>query len=195
MGSAPSGSPQQEVYSSLLDEVSRLKAIVQKLLLLSLADTGRLQLKCEPVNLTRMLENVIEDCRAQAPHLTVEQTLAPDVYVNADADLLEQALQNLAGNAIKYNRQNGRIRFELIKESSRVVVGIANTGPRIPPTDHERIFERFYRGDKSRSNSVEGVGLGLSLSREIVRAHDGELTLEGSNNDLNRFAVQLPALG
>jgi heavy metal sensor kinase len=188
---APAGSPQQEVYSSLLEEVSRLKAIVQKLLLLSLADAGRLQLQRKPVNLTRMLEGVIEDCRLQAPHLTVEQTLAPDVQMDADAELLEQALQNLASNAIKYNCEGGRIGFELAKEADRVFVRVANTGSGIPPEDRERIFERFYRGNKSRSGQGGGVGLGLSLSREIIRAHGGELVLEERDDDLPCFAAEL----
>jgi len=74
---APSGSPQQEVYSSLLDEISRLKAIVQKLLLLSLVDAGRLQLQLQPVNLSAMLANVIEDCQAQAPTLKIESQIPP----------------------------------------------------------------------------------------------------------------------
>ena len=104
---APDNSPQQKAYSSLLDEIHHLKAIVQKLLILSLADAGRLQLKREPVSLTAMLENIIEDCQAQAPALAIEQDLAPDVRVSADPDLLEQAIQNLAGNAIKYNCDNG----------------------------------------------------------------------------------------
>ena len=69
---------------------------------------------------------------------------------------------------------------------------VANTGPGIPPAGRDRIFERFYRGDKSRSGRVDGVGLGLSLSREIVRAHGGELTLECSDENLTRFAVKLP---
>jgi hypothetical protein len=181
--SAPAGSPQQEIFSSLLDEISRLKAIVQKLLLLSIADAGQLGLKYELVNLTRLLENVIEDCRAQAPHLAVEQALAPDVCVNADPDLLEQALQNLATNAIKYNQPDGRIRFELVKEADRAIVRVANTGPGVPTADRERIFERFYRADPARSGRVEGVGLGLSLSREIVRAHglDRQVSLQAGD--------------
>jgi len=193
--SAPTGSPQQQVFCGLLDEISRLKAIVQKLLLLSLADAGRLKLTLDPVNLTRLLENVIEDCRAQAPHLKVEQTLTPDVCVSADPDLLEQALQNLAVNAIKYNQSDGRIRFELAQEAQRVLVRVANTGPGIAPADRERVFERFYRADPSRSDGVDGVGLGLSLSREIIRAHGGELILESSDDGLTRFAVMLPANG
>lgn len=189
---APAGSAQQEVFSSLLDEVSRLKAIVQKLLLLSLADAGRLQLQKQAVNLTRLLEGVIEDCRLQAPHLTVEQKLAPAVVAQADPELLEQALQNLASNAIKYNCEPGRIRFELSTEADRAVVRVANTGPGIPEADRERIFGRFHRGDKSRSGRVEGMGLGLSLAREIIRAHDGELALEAGDASETRFAVTLP---
>ncbi len=189
--SAPAGSAQQEVFSSLLDEVSRLKAIVQKLLLLSLADAGRLQPHRERASITRMLENVIEDCRLQAPHLTIEQALAPDVQVAADPELLEQAVQNLASNAIKYNRENGSIRFELATDAARVLLRVSNPG--IAPLDRERIFERFYRSDKSRSQRVEGTGLGLSLSREILRAHGGELVLEESSNGVTTFALHLPA--
>jgi len=191
---APSGSLQQEVYSSLLDEISRLKAIVQKLLLLSLADAGRLQLQLQPVNLSAMLANVVEDCQAQAPALKVENQLASDIHVNADPDLLEQALQNLASNAIKYNYDGGTVRFELTKAADRVLISVTNTGPEILPADRDRIFERFYRADKSRSGRVEGVGLGLSLAREIVWAHGGDLSLEVSDNHLTRFVVKLSAI-
>ena len=190
--STPAGSSQQEIFSSLLDEVCRLKAIVQKLLLLSLADAGQLKLKLETFNLTRLLENIIEDCQAQAPHLTVKINLAPDVQVSADPDLLEQALQNLASNAIKYNQKDGIIRFELTQDSEQIQVHVANTGPGIPDLDRGRIFERFFRTDQSRSHRVEGVGLGLSLSREIIRAHGGELILEERGDDLTRFKAVLP---
>jgi two-component system, OmpR family, heavy metal sensor histidine kinase CusS len=191
---APSGSPQQEVYSSLLDEISRLKAIVQKLLLLSLADAGRLQLHRAPVNLTRMVENVIEDCRLLAPYLAVEHQVMPEANVRADADLLEQALQNLASNAVKYNHDGGGIRFELTAKAERLLVRVSNTGSSIPPADRERIFERFYRSDRSRSGRIEGVGLGLSLSREILRAHGGDLVLEPTDAPLTVFTAWLPSI-
>jgi signal transduction histidine kinase len=193
IGNAPAGSPQQEVFSSLLDEIDHLNAVSQKLLLLSLADAGRLQLTCEPVNLSRILANVAEDTEAQAPHLTVETQLAAEVVVSADAHLLEQVLQNLATNAIKFNQPDGRIRFELTTEADRVCVRVANTGPSIAPADRERLFERFYRADRSRSQRVEGVGLGLSLSREIIRAHGGAIGLENSDASLTQFLVTLPS--
>ncbi len=194
LGNAPPESPQQEVYSSLLDEISRLKAIVQKLLLLSLADAGRLQLQLQPVNLSVMLANVVEDCHAQAPALKIENQIPPNLLVNADPDLLEQALQNLATNAIKYNRDNGLVRFELLAEGGQVLIRVANTGSPIPPGDRDRIFERFYRANPARSGQVDGTGLGLSLAREIIRAHDGDLILEASDDQFTRFAVKLPAI-
>jgi len=195
MESAPSGSPPQEVYSSLLEEISRLKAIVQKLLLLSLADAGRLQLQLQPVDLSAMLTNIVEDCLAQAPTLKIESQIPPGFQISADPDLLEQALQNLASNAIKYNYPGGLVQFELVTEGNQMAVRIANTGPTIPPIDRERIFERFYRADPARSGKVEGTGLGLSLAREIVRAHGGELILDASDNRLTRFAAILPIAG
>ena len=77
-------------------------------------------------------------------------------------------------------------------DSKQILVRVANTGPGIPDTDRGRIFERFFRADQSRSHRVEGVGLGLSLSREIIRAHGGDLILEESDDNLTRFKVVLP---
>jgi two-component system heavy metal sensor histidine kinase CusS len=190
--SAPGDSHQQEVFSSLLDEVYRFKAIVQKLLLLSQADAGRLQLHRETVNLTQMLEGVVEDCRLQAPHLSVDQALSPAIEVKADQDLLEQAIQNLATNAVKYNCEQGHIRFELKEESNQAIICVSNTGPEISFADRERIFERFYRADKSRSHRVGGVGLGLSLAREIIRSHGGELTLDPVRDNMTCFSARIP---
>ena len=190
----PPDSPRQETFASLLEEVARLKAIVQKLLLLSLADAGQIKLQLEPVNLTNLLENVVEDCKAQAPHLSIEQKLNDKVVLRADPILLEQALQNLASNAVKYNRQNGYIRFDLALEADSIIIRVANSGPGIPPDDQPRIFERFFRTDQSRSQAGGGAGLGLSLSREIVRVHGGELILEASGHDETCFKISFPVL-
>ena len=198
LNTAPPGSPAAETYASLLDEVQRLKAIIQKLLLLSLADSGRLELHREPTDLAQLLANVTEDATALAPTLRIEPALPTRVDVLADATLLEQALQNLAANAIKYNRPDGLIRFALKTEpAARVAtVTVCNTGPGITPADRPRVFERFYRGDRSRHrpSAASGVGLGLSLSREIIRAHGGDLTLSPAREtgDWTEFVVTIP---
>ena len=193
LATAPAGSTQQQTYTSLLEEVHRLKAIVQKLLLLSLADSGRLELHREPTDLTALLTNVIEDSTALAPTLTIERNLAAGITVEADAVLLEQALQNLAGNAIKYNREGGRIHFALRVESGVALVEVGNTGSGIAAEDQTRVFERFFRGDRVRNRQSAGVGLGLSLSREILRAHGGDLKLGSSSDDWTLFVASLPS--
>ncbi len=190
--SAPAGSTHQQVYSSLLDDVQRLKAIVQKLLLLSLADSGKLELHCAQVDLSALLHNVIEDTTALAPQLQIEYVVPDGVFVEGDSVLLEQALQNLAGNALKYNRVGGVVRFTLKIEGNLVVVTVGNTGPGIAAEDRPHIFERFYRGDRARNREAPtSVGLGLSLSREIVRAHGGDLTLGPAQPDWTTFVATL----
>ncbi|MCX6956727.1 MAG: ATP-binding protein [Verrucomicrobia bacterium] len=190
---APSGSPSQQTYSSLLDDVQRLKAILEKLLLLSLADSGRLVLDRAPTDLGALLANIVEDSSALAPHLMFETDLPPGVIVSADAILLEQALQNLAGNALKYNRPEGVVRLTVSQRGDSAVITMANTGPGIAEEDRPRIFERFYRGDPARTRDrTSGAGLGLSLSREILRAHGGDLALAPAAAPWTTFVATLP---
>ncbi len=188
----PPGSPQQQSYNKLLEEVQRLKSIMRKLLLLSLADSGQLKLTFEPLDLSSILESVYEDTQILAPQLSVQRDIASGVWVNADRDLLRQVVQNLTGNAIKYNRKGGTIHFRLRSDGQAVRLSIANTGKGIPATERERIFDRFYRADPSRNRKVEGVGLGLSLAREIARAHHGDLQLDDTRDGIVAFTLTLP---
>jgi len=190
--SAELGSNQQQQYSTLLEEVQRLKSIIRKLLLLSLADSGQLKLNLEPVNISETLEAVCEDIEILAPHLTAEKYIDSDVWVMADADLIRQVIQNLTNNAIKYNHDGGSITLRLRCEGPVVTFSISNSGRTVPPEDRDRIFDRFYRGDKARSRRVDGVGLGLSLAREIARAHQGNLVLEDTPDGTNAFTLTLP---
>jgi len=192
---APDGSEQQQVCSNLLEEVQRLKAIVQKLLLLSRADSGRLQPALARVDLSSAVEDALEDTRALAPHLTVEGHVTPGLQMMADRALLQQVLQNLVSNAIKYNREGGAIEIRLRRTGAVAELTVANTGAGIPLEDRDKVFERFYRADRARSRGVDGVGLGLSLAQEIVRAHQGTLVLAGSQEGWTRFRVTLPLVG
>lgn len=188
---APAESEQQRLCTDLLDEVSRLRAIVRKLLLLSLADAGRLEPAREPVNLAELAETLAEDAAALADGIAVRAEIDPSVRVRGDADLLRQALANLAANAVKYNRPDGSVTIRLTPVGPWAELSVSNTGPGIPPADQDRVFERFYRADPSRSRRVDGQGLGMSLAREIFRAHGGDLVLAGSGDDLTTFTGRL----
>lgn len=179
---------------ALVPEICRLKAIVEKLLLLSKADAGRLHLMLEPANLVELVEESIEDAAILGPELTIERELPREAWVSVDRCLMRQVLQNLTSNAVKYNRQGGMIRYHMLHSEEGVILEIANTGPPIMPEHRERVFDRFYRCDTSRSPAEDGVGLGLSLAREIVTAHHGELRLKQAENDgLVVFSMSVPA--
>lgn len=181
----------QRLCAGLLEELQRLKNIVRKLLLLSLADAGELRLKRESVDLKALLENAMEDAGILAPHLLVEMRVGGSVSIPADPDLMAQVVQNLVSNAIKYNREDGFIRLELERTPEGIRLAVTNSGPPIPAADQPRLFERFYRADPSRTRAIEGAGLGLSLAREIARAHGGDLVLERSDASGTTFALLL----
>ena len=189
---AKAGSEEQQRYSGLLEEVQRLKAIVQKLLILARADAGRLELRLEPLDLSAMIESAAEDVSAIAPHLQIEKKINPGIVIKADPDLLAQVLRNLTSNAVKYNQGNGLIKFQLSVCDKKAILIISNTGVPIPASDREKIFNRFYRVDQSRSKTVSGAGLGLSLAREIVYAHHGDLVLDGASGNVVSFKMSLP---
>lgn len=190
---AAPGSPAQQVFGNLLEETQRLKTITGGLLLLARADAGQLEPETRAVDLSAMLEGMVEDMKvlAEPARLDFEIDLGRGIQVLADPALLRTALLNLFSNAVKYNEPGGRIRATLTARDQQVVFEIGNSGPGIPETDRARIFTRFHRGDSARQRTIDGVGLGLSLAREIVRAHGGELDLLQSHDGWTSFGLTL----
>ncbi len=190
---AEDGSTMQAELTGILDEVRRLSTISSKLLLLSQADAGSLKIHAEPFNLSRALTDLVEDTAMLAPHLLVTGDIQPGLTIHADSSLLPQVLHNLISNAIKYNVDHGWIRISTAILPKQVEVQVANPSPGILPADRNRIFDRFFRADPNRSRQVEGVGLGLSVSREIARAHGGDLVLNVDLANVVQFSMFLPS--
>lgn len=191
---AEPGSPAQQVFGNLLEETQRLKRITRGLLLLSQADAGQLQLAIEDVDLSAELEGLIEDARVLAgdSNLAFDVRIRPHVRVQADRSLLQMALLNLLRNAVKYNEPGGALAVALEAGDTQALLTVCNSGPGIPPSDQPRVFERFYRADQTRTGAQLGLGLGLSLAREILHAHRGRLVLVESRPGRTCFEVTLP---
>jgi two-component system, OmpR family, heavy metal sensor histidine kinase CusS len=188
------GSEVQQRLSNLLDEVRRLSTIMRKLLLLSLADAGKMSLYLVEVDMSELLTLMLEDVELLAPHLTVQTNITNELWVQGDRDLLIQVLQNLFSNAIKYNLTNGWIQIHAHQTQTTLYITIANGSKDIPASERSRIFDRFHRGDPARTRKVEGIGLGLSLAREIARAHRGDLTLDSTSSGQTAFTLTLPIM-
>lgn len=192
--SCPPGSPEEASLLNLQEENQRLKRITQSLLLLSQVDSGKLKLTVEDVDLSSELEALAEDAEylCAKEGLEFSSDISPGLKVRADRVLLIQAVQNLLSNAIKYNdAEGGRVACKLYADGTDAVVVFSNTGTPIPAADQEKVFERFYRVDKARGPAVEGFGLGLNISQEIVRAHGGTLRLAESGVEGTRMELRL----
>jgi heavy metal sensor kinase len=189
---AQDGSDMQANLASILDEVRRLTTISQKLLLLSQADAGKLAIASTPLDLSSMLEDLLEDTRMLAPHIPVSGDVHIGFVILGEASLLRQVLHNLISNAIKYNTTPGWIHFSTSHTAKEVQIHVTNASYGIPAALHARVFERFFRVDSAHSRTIEGVGLGLSVSREIARAHGGDLVMKADSSGVVQFTLVLP---
>lgn len=195
MAGASPGSETQRLCSRLIEALARLRSVIDKLLLLSQADAGRLALQPTAFELSEALVEAAEDVRILGPEISVETAVAAGVLVEADPHLLPQLLQNLLGNAVRHNHPGGRVRVALERHEDHAHLVVSNTGPGIPAAEVPRLFERFHRIDASRSRTGGGAGLGLSLAREIAHAHGGTLTLVASDASWTTFRLRLPLRG
>jgi len=191
---AAAGSPEQQTLNSLLEETHRLGGIIRSLLLLSRADAGRLVTNRETIDLTAMIRELAEDAAvsAEACGIRVECAIAEGICISGDPQLLRTAILNLLTNAVKHNHPGGAVTITLSAAPEAATLEIANTGATVADEERGDIFERFHRGRDARDASREGVGLGLSLAREIIAGHDGALALAEDRGDgMTRFVATL----
>ena len=179
---------------SMLEETARLTHLVESLLLLTRADSGRLLLNRKEHDVTRLVDRAVEDMRIMAEEKSqrLMTSVQSGVQSNVDEDTLRRALVNILDNAIKYTPAGGTISVSLKESTSALVVEVTDTGPGIPAEHQERIFDRFYRVEKDRSREIGGAGLGLAIANWAVEANGGRIELESKNNKGSTFRIVLP---
>jgi len=192
------GEAQERTLLGLLEQVDRLQKITATLLLLARFDAGKAPLTCDPVDLSKLAAEVGEDTEllATSKKIRVRAEFARGLDVSGDARLLRRMLLNLVDNAVRHNRPNGEVQLTLRRDESAhtAVFSVGNTGPGIPPARHAELFQRFFRLAADRNPESGGTGLGLSLCREIVLAHSGQIGLARGEPDYTEFTVTLPLL-
>jgi signal transduction histidine kinase len=176
----------------LLHRIHHLSSVVENLLLLSRADAGRLELSQARFELGEVLEGVLDDAHtlAEPLDLTVEANIPKHLRLKADPTFVAMIAQNLVENAVKYNTPGGRIRVEARAVNGEVEMTIGNTGDGIPKGRASLLFERFCRGRGGAR--VPGHGLGLSIARELARAHGGDVEMVRSEGSWTEMRVRLP---
>ena len=188
----------REALQHILNETERTSLLIEDLLALARADSGREFLNPQPVELTELLQDCVKVWKplaARAGHeLTLSCSEGRRVWVMADESALRRVLTILLDNAVKYTPAPGHIDVDLEERDRNAVVSVNDTGIGIPAAEQPKIFERFYRVDKARGRALGGAGLGLAIARWIVERHGGSITVESTPKKGSRFSVQMPAV-
>src|SRR3990170_4687128 len=182
-----------ETISSLHEEVLRLVRLVEALHVLSLFDARLPRARLQPVDMAALVRRLVDLRRVEcaAKGITLQSQVTVNGAAGADPDLLSQALHNLIDNAVKYTPAGGEVRVEVVPEGAGVRIAVTNTGEGISPEDLPFIFERFFRGEKSRSRELGGAGIGLYIVQEVARVHGGRVGAE-SRDGLTSVWLTLP---
>jgi heavy metal sensor kinase len=185
----------RESLAIIQDEARRLTRLVEDLLNLARADAGHDRLQPEEIYLNDFVEECCRSAQAQSRQKGVRlvTSVKSDVPLRGDARLLRRLIANLLDNAIRYTPSGGQVDARLESSEGQAKLTIADTGVGIPAESLDKIFERFYRVDKSRSRAEGGFGLGLSIVKWIVEAHHGRIEVESRPGTGSIFTVLLPS--
>jgi heavy metal sensor kinase len=185
----------RDTIGSMLEEAQRLGDLIDALLTLARMESGKQELKREPLLVAELLADVQSHLGilAMEKEQTLRVTTEPDLLVSADRMFLRQALVNIVHNAIRYSPDYSRIDLAARRRDSEVVIEITDQGPGIAPEHRAKIFERFFRADKARSRADGAAGLGLAIAKWSVESQDGRIEVESESGQGSTFRVVLPA--
>ena len=188
--------PSKETIDIIRDEAERLERMVEDLRMLTRADAGELLLDKSPLDVQPLLEKVVKAHRRAAARCDIKLSVDYEpnpVKVYVDADRISMVLGNLLNNAIRYTPEGGRITLSAQSQGGNVEVVVTDSGPGIPEDKIARVFDRFYRIEKSRSREDGGSGLGLAIAKSIVEQHGGTIHVESVVGEGTSFIIVLPA--
>ncbi len=188
---------QREYYRFIGQECRRLSALIENVLDFARIEQGRKQYECEPTDLRALVEQTVKLMEPQAAERQVRLTAEcrwPNAEGSVDGRAIQQALVNLLDNALKHSPagESVTVGLDFIPQPPSFVLSVEDHGPGIPVAEHERIFERFHRLGSELRRETPGVGIGLSIVKHIVEAHDGRVTVRSEVGRGSRFTLELP---
>lgn len=187
------GDEVQKFAGIIQKEGTRLLALIESILNLSKLEDETVEKTYEKIDLYEISKEVVNKLKPQAASHRVNLEIDGEpIVVSANKRMIEDLIYNLIDNAIKYNIENGEVKVLVRSDENYGLISVKDTGIGIPQEEQDRIFERFYRIDKSRSKKIEGSGLGLSIVKHIVEYHNGALSLESEIGKGTTITVKLP---
>lgn len=186
----------QDYYLKIVSsEINRLSKMVNTMLNISKIETGNIDLKVEQIDISQKAVTTFLGFEQLISKKNIEivglDELAPTV-THGDSAMFDQVIYNLVDNAVKFTQDGGKISVNASSDKNSVYFSITNTGKGIPQKDLQKVFERFYKVDRSRSTDVKSTGLGLYLIKSIIELHGGTITVESEVDNFTRFTLRLP---
>ena len=180
---------------TLYKHATRMNELISDISDLSAIESGQIELALKPVNLRRAVADVVMllESRRADTKVSITASVPTHLRVQADRTRLEQILYNLVDNAVKFNHPEGSVHIAAYESAGKVVISVQDTGLGISASDLPRVFERLYRGDKSRSRKTEGSGLGLAIVKHLIQAHGGEVSVSSELGRGSQFTFTLQA--
>lgn len=194
-GAMEDAANRRRFVETLYKHATRMTELISDISDLSAIESGQVELTLKPVRLRPVVAEVIAlvELRKADTDISFSASISDDVIVLADRTRLEQILYNLIDNAVKFNRPGGSVTVTTEETDGSVAISVVDTGIGIETSDLPRVFERLYRGDKSRSRKTEGSGLGLAIVKHLVRAHGGEVSAGSDIGGGSRFTFSMPS--
>ena len=186
---------EREEIATLYDETRLLQRLIDDLRELALAEAKQLKLNTQPIDLRPLIESTVGNfgAVAEAQQIALSAQLPDDLpHVQADADRVGQVIRNLVGNALRHTLTEGMIKIDVTTEVDHVRVKVIDSGEGIPPEDLPHVFDRFYRGDRSRARSSGGSGLGLAITKSLIEAMGGAIGVDSQSGVGSTFWFTLP---
>jgi signal transduction histidine kinase len=182
----------EEALADCLEESERVLTLLNTLMDISEAETGTMKLNLAPVNISNLIEDTVGlyEYVAEDKNIRISVNCAKNIAMTADRNRMRQVLANLVDDAIKYTPSGGSIAIDAYHEKDQTVILVTDTGVGIPPEEIPKIWDRLYRGDKSRSQP--GLGLGLSLVKAVVQAHKGRIEVRSVPGTGSVFTLYFP---
>lgn len=205
--------PSKERLAAVHEEIMRLTKLIRDLSDLSNAESSSLNLSIHRFDISGLVNNTIDNFipMFMEKHISIKRNISTSIMIQGDTDRLNQVLINILSNAFKHTQEYGEVKVKLTKENSFIkedrpeqnnqpsqkkqpllYLTVTDNGEGIPEGDLPFVFERFYRGDRSRSKKTGGSGIGLTISKAIVEAHQGEIKIESKKNHGTKVIITLP---
>ena len=185
-----------DVLKSNYEETIRMIKIVDNLFFISKSDNALIEINKHEIDLNTYLSSIVQNMKILGLEKNMKLVLqsCPEINVQLDTELIKQALSNLIDNAFKYGEENTEVKINCEDLGEEIKIRVNNSGENIPIQEIEKIFDRFYRADKSRTRKTGGVGLGLSVVKSIVNLHKGTVQVESTEDFKTTVSILLPKI-